>query len=180
MPNDLLRGTAWVADDYVYAYDIIKQDFWTDDVDPEKNSEFVMADVDPAFDEKNAFKSKGYSFIVAGDNFAGGGKSIEHVVTGLIGAGIEAVFANSFARLQFRNAINYGLPFIKCEGLVDVVQTGDELEFDPEEGHLRNRSNGEERESAPVPPFVNEVAEAGGMVPYIRTIIEEDRLDELQ
>ena len=61
---------------------------------------------------KMLFTNNGFTFIVAAHNFAGGGKSIEHVVAGLMGAGIKAVFADSFSRLQFRNAINYGLPFI--------------------------------------------------------------------
>ena len=71
----------------------------------------------------------GYTFIVAGHNFAGGGKSIEHCVTGLIGAGIQAVFATSFARLQFRNAINYGMPFITSKDINLECNTGDELSY---------------------------------------------------
>ncbi|MBT3497210.1 MAG: hypothetical protein HOG20_02495, partial [Candidatus Marinimicrobia bacterium] len=80
-----------------------------------------MGGVHPDFNQENGFKSNGYSFIVAGHNFAGGGKSIEHVITGLMGAGIKAVIAESFSRLQFRNAINYGLPFITCKGIEAIA-----------------------------------------------------------
>ena len=101
MANNL-KGTVWKAEGYVFAYDIIKQEFWTSALDKEENSRWVMGGVHSDFDCENGFKSNGYSFIVAGHNFAGGGKSIEHVITGLMGAGIKAVIAESFSRLQFR------------------------------------------------------------------------------
>ena len=97
----MIKGRCWVADDYVMAYDIIIQKYWTSALDPDENSKWVMAGVDEAFNKENGFKDEGYTFIVAGHNFAGGGKSIEHVITGLMGAGIKAVIADSFSRLQF-------------------------------------------------------------------------------
>ena len=145
LPSEPLRGTAWVAQEYVFAYDIITQPHWTDPIDKEDNARWVMQGVSPEFAEDGAFASRGYSFVVAGHNFAGGGKSIEHVVAGLMGAGIQAVLADSHSRLQFRNAINYGLPFVVCRGINQIVETGDELEVDlagvsaPGGGHHRPR-----------------------------------------
>ena len=168
MSDQLLRGTAWVAPGYVMAYEIITQEFWTSRIDPVENARRVMGGVSPEFNADGAFASHGYRFIVAGHNFAGGGKSIEHVVTGLMGAGIGAVLADSFARLQFRNAINYGLPFITCRGIREQVQTGDELEVDLATGAVRNLTRGTSAMGAPVPPFVQQVAAAGGMLPFVR------------
>jgi len=175
----MIKGTCWVADDYVMAFDIIIQQFWTSAIDPEENSKWVMAGVDEAFNKENGFKSNGYTFIVAAHNFAGGGKSIEHVIAGLMGAGVKAVFADSFARLQFRNAINYGLPFITSKGIAEHCSTGDELEYDPESGIIKNLINGKEFQSVPVPPFVAEVGEAGGLMAYIKGKIAEGTVDEL-
>lgn len=171
MSDTVLRGKAWVASGYVLAYEIVKQEFWTSRIDPTENAKWVMAGVAPEFDAEGAFASQGYTFIVAGHNFAGGGKSIEHVVTGIMGAGIRAVLADSFARLQFRNAINYGLPFVTCKGLSEKVQTGDELEVDLVTGTVRNLTRGVEAQAVPVPAFVQEVAAAGGMIPFIRAHI---------
>lgn len=167
----MIKGKCWVANDYVMAYDIIIQQFWTSPIDPEENSKWVMAGVDEVFNKENGFKNHGYTFIVAAHNFAGGGKSIEHVIAGLMGAGIKAVFADSFARLQFRNAINYGLPFITCKEIAKGCQTGDELEYDPETGIIKNLSRGGEFQSLPVAPFVAEVAAKGGLMNYVRNKI---------
>ncbi len=164
----MIRGTCWVADDYVMAYDIIIQEYWTSAIDPEDNSKWVMAGVKEEFNKENAFKDNGHTFIVAAHNFAGGGKSIEHVITGLMGAGIQAVFATSFARLQFRNAINYGLPFVTCDNIDKGCETGDELEYNPETGIIKNITKGTEFQSVPAAPFVAEVGEAGGLMNYVR------------
>ncbi|MCS6807419.1 MAG: 3-isopropylmalate dehydratase [Bacteroidota bacterium] len=175
-----LRGIAWASEKYVYAFDIIVQRFWTSPIDPVENAKWVMAGVDEEFNKENGFRDKGYTFIVAGHNFAGGGKSIEHVVTGLMGAGIKAVFADSFSRLQFRNATNYGLPFITCKGLVQHVKTGDELEFDPSTGLIKNITTGFEAQALPVAPFVAEIAAAGGLMQFIKNKIADGTVHELR
>ena len=176
----MIKGRCWVADDYVMAYDIIIQKYWTSALDPDENSKWVMAGVDEAFNKENGFKDEGYTFIVAGHNFAGGGKSIEHVITGLMGAGIKAVIADSFSRLQFRNAINYGFPFVTCNEIKSICKTGDELEVNLESGEIINHSSGKSIEASPIPEFVLTVAEEGGMVNYIQKVIKEDRIDELR
>ena len=176
----MIKGRCWVADDYVMAYDIIIQKYWTSALDPDENSKWVMAGVDEAFNKENGFKDEGYTFIVAGHNFAGGGKSIEHVITGLMGAGIKAVIADSFSRLQFRNAINYGFPFVTCNEIKSICKTGDELEVNLESGEIINHSSGKSIEASPSPEFVLSVAEEGGMVNYIQKVIKEDRIDELR
>ncbi|MFS4467244.1 3-isopropylmalate dehydratase [Maribacter sp. 2210JD10-5] len=164
----MIKGKCWVADDYVMAYDIIIQEYWTSPIDPAENSKWVMAGVKEEFNKENGFKDKGYTFIVAGHNFAGGGKSIEHVITGLMGAGIKVVFATSFARLQFRNAINYGMPFVTSTDIDKGCETGDELEYDPDTGIIKNLTKGTEFKSVPAAPFVAEVGEAGGLMNYVR------------
>ena len=176
----MIKGRCWVADDYVMAYDIIIQKYWTSALDPDENSKWVMAGVDEAFNKENGFKDEGYTFIVAGHNFAGGGKSIEHVITGLMGAGIKAVIADSFSRLQFRNAINYGFPFVTCNEIKSICKTGDELEVNLKSGEIINHSSGKSIEASPIPEFVLSVAEEGGMVNYIQKVIKEDRIDELR
>ena len=176
----MIKGRCWVADDYVMAYDIIIQKYWTSALDPDENSKWVMAGVDEAFNKENGFKDEGYTFIVAGHNFAGCGKSIEHVITGLMGAGIKAVIADSFSRLQFRNAINYGFPFVTCNEIKSICKTGDELEVNLESGEIINHSSGKSIEASPIPEFVLSVAEEGGMVNYIQKVIKEDRIDELR
>jgi 3-isopropylmalate/(R)-2-methylmalate dehydratase small subunit len=178
-PN-IVRGKVWASDQYVYAFDIIVQKYWTSPIDQADNAKFVMAGVDEKFNAENAFKNEGYTFIVAGHNFAGGGKSIEHVVTGLMGAGIQAVFADSFSRLQFRNATNYGLPFITCKDIIKGFKTGDELEFNFDTGQVKNLTTGFEAQALPVAPFVAEITKAGGLMEFIKAKIADGTAAQLR
>jgi 3-isopropylmalate/(R)-2-methylmalate dehydratase small subunit len=169
----IIKGKTWVAKTYVMSFDMIVQQYWTSPIDPVENSKWVMAGVDEAFNKENGFKDAGYTFIVAGHNFAGGGKSIEHCITGLMGANIKAVFATSFARLQFRNAINYGMPFITARDMNLGCETGDELEYDTSTGSIKNITRGTQFESVPVAPFVAEVAATGGLMNFIKKKIAD-------
>ena len=85
-----------------------------------------------------------------------------------MGAGIKAVFADSFARLQFRNAINYGLPFVTSKDIAKDCSTGDELSYDPATGAIKNLTTGKAFNSVPAAPFVAEVEKAGGLMNFIR------------
>jgi 3-isopropylmalate/(R)-2-methylmalate dehydratase small subunit len=175
----IITGKAWVAKTYVMSFDMIIQKYWTSPIDKEENSKWVMAGVAEEFNKENGFKDCGYTFIVAGHNFAGGGKSIEHCVTGLMGANIKAVFATSFARLQFRNAINYGMPFITSKDMNLECETGDELSYNTDNGEITNLTNGKIFNSVPVAPFVAEVGAAGGLMNFIRAKIADGSIAHL-
>jgi 3-isopropylmalate/(R)-2-methylmalate dehydratase small subunit len=175
----IIQGKCWVASGYVMAYDMIIQKFWTSAIDPAENAKWVMAGVDEAFNAENAFADAGYTFIVAAHNFGGGGKSIEHVVAGLMGAGIRGVFADSFSRLQFRNAINYGLPFITARDIAKGCATGDILEWNTETGEIKNCTKGLSFNSVPMAPFVAEVAGEGGLMNFVRKKIAQGEIGNL-
>jgi 3-isopropylmalate/(R)-2-methylmalate dehydratase small subunit len=105
--------------------------------------------------------------IVAGDNF-GCGSSREHAPLAIKGAGAQAVVARSFARIFLRNAINVGLPVFEVEGLSDAVRTGDRIQIDTETGTIRVERTGAEFAAAPIPAFLQEIIDAGGLIAYAR------------
>ncbi len=72
-----------------------------------------------------------YKIIVAGKNF-GCGSSREHAPIALDAAGIEAVVAEFYARIFYRNSVNGGylIPFESAERLCERICTGDELRLD--------------------------------------------------
>src|SRR2546429_7648772 len=72
-----------------------------------------------------------YKIIVAGKNF-GCGSSREHAPIALAAAGIQAVVAEFYARIFYRNAVNGGylIPVESKKRLIDEVCTGDELTID--------------------------------------------------
>ncbi|HUL30891.1 MAG TPA: aconitate hydratase [Thermodesulfobacteriota bacterium] len=91
-------------------------------------SEYVFERLDPSF-AKRAKESKG-GFIVAGHNY-GQGSSREHAALCPMFLGVQAVIAQSFARIHLANLINFGiLPLIfKEEGDYRVLEQGDEVEI---------------------------------------------------
>src|SRR4029434_9589368 len=74
-----------------------------------------------------------YKIVIAGRNF-GCGSSREHAPIALGAAGVEAVIAESFARIFFRNCVATGelYPYDANERLCDTIKTGDvaTLDFD--------------------------------------------------
>ncbi len=76
------------------------------------------------------FEPGQYAIVVAGANF-GCGSSREVAPIALAKAGVKVVFSPTFARIYYRNSINYGLPLSRNVTLVpEGVRTGDEIEID--------------------------------------------------
>jgi 3-isopropylmalate/(R)-2-methylmalate dehydratase small subunit len=115
----------------------------------------------------DAWKSE-YTFVVAGTNF-GCGSSREHAPFALQEAGIEAVIAQSYARIFYRNAVDGGfvVPFETRERLIESVKTGDELEIDSTRSTLKNLTTGEETLLNPLGD-VAEILKAGNVFEYAR------------
>ncbi len=179
MAERVIRGKVWKGGDNIYAFQIVAQEHWTRDrLDADELGRWAMEKVAPEFKSENAFRRAGFSIIVAGHNFGGGGKSIEHPIKALQGAGVKVVIAESFSRLQFRNAINGGLPFVVCKGVTDRVETGQEMEVDLATGKVTNITTGKELQGAPIPDFVLEIADAGGYLEFTRLKLLEAKLKQ--
>ena len=103
--------------------------------------------------------------LAAGDNF-GCGSSREYAMEALVGCGLAAIVACSFARIFYRNAINLGLPVYEAPFARDLCD-GAEVTLLPEEGRLV--VDGHPYMLPPMPAFQREIIAAGGLVPYIRT-----------
>lgn len=105
--------------------------------------------------------------IVAGENF-GCGSSREHAPISILGAGIPVVVAKSFARIFYRNGFNMGLVLLEVGEDIAKIGDTDEIEVDTEKGEIRNVSTGETIQCEPVPPFMQEILNCGGLVPYAK------------
>jgi 3-isopropylmalate dehydratase small subunit len=77
------------------------------------------------------------------------------------------VIARSFARIFYRNAFNMGLPIFEAPGAVDEIDAGDLLVVDMRNGSLRNETKGREYVIAPIPPFMQELVAAGGLLHFM-------------
>ncbi len=121
----------------------------------------VLEDADETF----ASRMKKGDFVVAGSNF-GLGSSREHAPLIMKIAGVGAVFAKSFARIFYRNAINIGLLAIECD--TDAIDDGDELELDIEKGVITDLTNGAIIQTEPLPAVMIKLLKDGGLVEHIK------------
>lgn len=132
---------------------------------------------DPAELAKHAFEGTRDEFakevregdvVVGGTNF-GCGSSREHAPLALIGAGVKVVVAKSFARIFYRNAVNTGLLPLVSAG-AEGIRDGDTVTVDLAGGYIE--ANGKRLPVEPVPGFMKEIVDAGGLVAYAKNLDE--------
>jgi 3-isopropylmalate/(R)-2-methylmalate dehydratase small subunit len=111
--------------------------------------------------------------VVAGQNF-GCGSSREHAPIAIKGAQVSCVIAASYARIFFRNAINIGLPILESPEAAAEIQEGDDLSVSLQDGVIVDRTLGKTFQAHPLPPFVLQIAAAGGIVNFLKTHDFED------
>ncbi|MBD3285904.1 3-isopropylmalate dehydratase, partial [candidate division WOR-3 bacterium] len=104
-------------------------------------------------------------FVVGGSNF-GLGSSREHAPRVIAQCKVAAVLAKSFARIFYRNSINVGLPVLECD--TSGIDAGDELEVDLARGLIKNLTKDTEIKFTPIPGFMRELLEDGGLAAHIR------------
>ncbi len=109
--------------------------------------------------------------VVAGSNF-GCGSSREHAPLAIKGLKINCVIAKSFARIFFRNSINIGVPVLECPD-TDRIDDGDELEVNLSTGVIENKTKGEVYQATPLPDFIREIVDVGGLVEYARKLVSK-------
>ena len=156
-----MKGTAWKFGNDIDT-DIIVPGRYLIYTDEERLSEHCMEGLDADFNKK----CKKGDFIVAGTNF-GCGSSREHAPIALKGAGVEAVIAESFARIFYRNATNVGVPLLEAPGITEMIENEEEIDVDMENGIITS-SNGDTIEFKKLPPFMLEILEQGGLIEYLK------------
>lgn len=162
-----IKGRAWKFGDDVNTDEIIPARY-LNTIDPAALAAHCMEDADRAFAGKVA---RG-DLIVAGANF-GCGSSREHAPIAIKAAGVSAVVAASFARIFYRNAFNIGLPIFESPEASAAILGGDEVEIDGARGEIRDLTRGETYRAAAIPPFMEELVRAGGLMAYVRKRIAQ-------
>lgn len=103
--------------------------------------------------------------IIAGGNF-GINSSREQAVHVMRLLGVAAVVEPSFGRQFFRNAINNGLPLVECD--TSGIENGDAIEIDRDAGVLRISERRIERPVPRLPPAIQTLLAAGGLIPFLK------------
>ncbi|MDH4183484.1 MAG: 3-isopropylmalate dehydratase small subunit [Nitrospinota bacterium] len=162
-----LTGKAWKFGDNVDT-DVIIPARYLNTSEPAELAKHCMEDADASFAPNVA---KG-DIIVGGANF-GCGSSREHAPIAIKAAGVSCVVAQFFARIFYRNAFNMGLPIMESAEAANEAETGDILEVDPAAGLIINKTKNKTYQATPVPPFMLELVEAGGLMEHTMRELEK-------
>jgi len=157
-----LKGKAWKFGADVDTDAIIPARY-LNTTDHKELAKHCMEDADPNFMKK----MKVGDIIVADKNF-GCGSSREHAPISIKAAGISCVIAKSFARIFYRNSFNMGLPIFESADASEKIKEGDEIELDPSTGVIHNLTKKEKYQARPIPPFMQALINAGGLMNYVK------------
>ncbi|MEA1916453.1 MAG: 3-isopropylmalate dehydratase small subunit [Campylobacterota bacterium] len=130
--------------------------------EPEALALHVMEDADPEFVNKVSVGD----VIVAGENF-GCGSSREHAPIALKAAGVSAIIAPTFARIFYRNAFNMGLPIFELPQSAEISE-GDVISVNMNDGTITNKSTNKTYSFSPIPEFMQELLNSGGLMNYAK------------
>ena len=166
MSGDTMSGIAGSTTRSIHLYganidtDVILPGKYLNLYTPEELGPHCLEGLDPSFIQR----VRPGDVIIAGSNF-GTGSSREHAPIAIKAAGISCIIATSFARIFYRNAINIGLPVFECADIVAAVKSGDTIEADIAKG--RFAVNGVVFQAKPCPPYIQDIINAGGLVPFV-------------
>lgn len=156
-----IKGKAWKFGENIDT-DLIIPARYLNTSDAAELAKHCMEDADPEFVKK---LSPG-DIIVAGKNF-GCGSSREHAPIALKAAGVGCVIAPTFARIFYRNAFNMGLPIFESKDAAEDILEGDQVEINPSTGEIHNIIKGRTYKAQPIPPFMQELIQDGGLIAHI-------------
>jgi len=159
-------GNVWKYGDNINTDVIFPGKYTYQKMTPEEMATHALEDLDPDFTKK----VKEGDIIVAGKNF-GMGSSREQAAVAIRAAGISVIIARSFARIYFRNAINAGMPAIRCPEAVDAIENGDSVTVDMETGKIITPAG--EFTFPAYPATVMEILENNGLIPFIKAKISQ-------
>jgi 3-isopropylmalate/(R)-2-methylmalate dehydratase small subunit len=161
--DNVLQGSLYKFGDNLNS-DIIIAGRYLIYIEPEKLAEHAFEMLGDGFPAR----LRKFQILVAGRNF-GCGSAREQAVTAIMGLGIRAVVASSFARTFYRNAINSGLPIVECPELHSAVSEGDEIRIDLAAGEIHHQSG--LYRFPRFPESTRKLLEAGGLAEYLRSLL---------
>ena len=97
----------------------------------------------------------------AGSNL--GCSSSRNAAASLKRKGIGSVVCHSASRIFFRNAINSGLPIFEIGEEIEKIKMGDRVRLNIRTGEIVNLTTGAKIQAKPLPDFLMDILEAGGL-----------------
>jgi 3-isopropylmalate dehydratase small subunit len=159
-----ITGTAWKVGDHVNTDILHPPSYFS--LDEGRMKEGLQEGIQRLGKTLSNNHSDNGLVIVAGKNF-GCGSSRETSVRSLRLYGVQAVVAQSFARIFYRSLANLGIFPLECTGIQDWVQEGDPLFISLTDGFIE-LDKGKRFAFSPLDLHIERILECGGLIPYLR------------
>ena len=157
--DSVITGTAWVFGDEINTDVMAPGIYFKEPM--EVMVQHCLEAVDPDF----AANVKPGDIVVAGRNF-GVGSAREQAAMAFAALGVGAILAESFSRIFYRNAINFGLPLLVFPQAREIA-AGALLELNPVTGMIRNATTGQSYVVEGLPAHLMDMINAGGLMPWL-------------
>jgi 3-isopropylmalate/(R)-2-methylmalate dehydratase small subunit len=156
----IIEGRAVVIPQDDVDTDVLYPGQYLNVLDVTEMTKYLFEGLDPSLRDELT----GDTILVAGANF-GTGSSRENVPIAMKAAGIRCVVARSFARIFYRNCLNLGLPAMASPEAAAAARRGSSVRIETDTG--ATEVDGQLFSARPLPPFVLELLQAGGLVPWV-------------
>ncbi len=160
MAEQVIRGNAWVFGDEINTDTMAPGIYFKDSMDV--MARHCLEAVNPEF----APNVQAGDIVVAGKNF-GVGSAREQAPMALVHLGVGAILAESFSRIFYRNAINFGLPLLLLPQASEI-EAGQLLEVNPVDGVIVNATTSKTYEVEGIPRHLMHMIDAGGLMPWLK------------
>ena len=161
----IIEGAAVVIEGDNIDTDVLYPGSFLNIDDPDAMKPYLFEGLDPSIRDR----LEPSCVLVVGDNF-GSGSSREHVPLAMKAWGVGCVLGHSFARIFHRNCINLGLPVVTSPEAAAATVAGATIRIDTEDGLID--VSGERYKIAPLPEFMTEMIDSGGLVKWVRARLE--------
>jgi 3-isopropylmalate/(R)-2-methylmalate dehydratase small subunit len=158
--TEVMRGNAWVFGDEMNTDNMAPGIYFKESM--EVMAQHCMEAVDPDF----ASNVKPGDIIVGGKNF-GVGSAREQAPMAFAHLGVGVILAESFSRIFYRNAINFGIPLLMLPESHDIA-AGQLLEVNTVEGIIRNATTGSTWKTEGIPAHLMDMIAVGGLMPWLK------------
>ncbi|MDQ3217617.1 MAG: 3-isopropylmalate dehydratase small subunit [Actinomycetota bacterium] len=157
----IIDGTAVVIEGDNIDTDVLYPGSFLNIDDPDAMKPYLFEGLDPTIRDR----LEPSCVLVVRENF-GSGSSREHVPLAMKAWGVGCVLGHSFARIFHRNCINLGLPVVTSPQAAAAAVAGERIHIDTDEGAIE--VSDERYEIAPLPEFMAEMIDSGGLVEWVR------------
>lgn len=166
----IVSGKAWRFGDEINS-DLLAPGLYMKSAN-EIMAQHCLESVDPTF----AKTVQAGDVIVAGHNF-GVGSAREQAALSLQILKVGAVLAESFARIFYRNALNFGVPCLFFPHHAEI-SAGDKLTVDAVAGKVENLTTGKSYSVDPIPAHLMDMITAGGLIPHLKKKLANGQLKQ--